>query len=155
MTVGRHLAQINIGRLIAPLDDPRMTGFVSQLAGVNALAEATPGFVWRLQSESGNATDIPYDVDESLLLNMSVWESVEALREFTYQSAHAQVFRDRGLWFEKLSVPVMCLWWVPEGHIPTVAEGRERLTYFQEHGDSEFAFSFAAAKAKDSRTQSR
>jgi len=144
--MSRHLAQINIGRLIAPLDDPRIQGFVSKLAEINALADQAPGFVWRLQSDGGNATDIMYDEnDPTMMLNMSVWESVEALREFTYQAAHVEVFRDRALWFEKLPFPIMCLWWVPVGHIPTVAEGRERLTHFQKHADSEYAFSFGAA----------
>src|SRR5579863_6971740 len=138
-----HIAQINIGRLIASIDDTRIAGFVEQLAPVNALADATPGFLWRLQSDSGNATDILYDEkDPSMMLNMSVWESVEALRQFTYQSAHLEVFKQRAQWFEKLSQPIYCLWWVPAGHIPTVAEGRERLEHYQKHGPTPHAFWF-------------
>src|ERR1700676_1697276 len=129
-----HLAQINIARLIAPLDDPRIADFVAQLAPVNALADAAPGFVWRLQSESGNATDVPFTDDTFEIVNMSVWESVEALRAFTYASGHMQVFRDRARWFEKMDWPHYCLWWVPAGHVPTVNEGRERLTHYQQHG---------------------
>src|SRR5438309_742180 len=90
-----HLAQINIARLIAPLDDPKIAEFVAQLEPINALADKAPGFVWRLQSESGNATDIAYSDDPFVIVNMSVWESVEALREFAYNSNHIKVFRDR------------------------------------------------------------
>ena len=138
-----HLAQINIGRLIAPIDDPKIAGFVAQLDTINALAESAPGFVWRLQSASGNATDIPYSDDPSIMVNMSVWGSVEALQEFTYGSGHVQVFRERARWFEKMSKPYYCLWWVPAGHRPTVAEGRERLTHYQEHGATPYAFWFS------------
>ncbi len=138
-----HLAQINIGRLIAPLDDPRIAGFVAALDPVNALADAAPGFIWRLQSDSGNATDIPYtDKNPSLMVNMSVWESVEALRAFTYQSRHLEIFRQRAQWFEKSDLPIYCLWWVPAGHIPTVAEGRERLEHYRQYGPTPQAFWF-------------
>ena len=138
-----HLAQINIGRLIAPIDDPKIAGFVSQLDAINALADIAPGFVWRLKSDLGNATDIQYSEDDpSMMLNMSVWESVEALRAFTYQSQHVEVFRQRAQWFEKLPYPIYCLWWVPEGHIPTVAEGRERMEHYQRHGATPYSFWF-------------
>lgn len=138
-----HLAQINIGRLVAPIDDPRLEGFVSQLDPVNKLAEESPGFVWRLQSESGNATDVPYNDDPTLLVNMSVWESIETLKAYVYQSRHLGVFKDRHKWFQKMDVPHYCLWWVPEGHIPTVAEGRERMEYYQKHGSTAEAFWFS------------
>jgi hypothetical protein len=138
-----HWAQINIGRLIAPLDDPRIAGFVAELEPINALADKAPGFVWRLQSESGNATDIAYNDDASLMLNMSVWESIEALRDFSYKSDHARVLRDRAKWFEKMDLPIYCLWWIPAGHIPTVAEGRERLEHYQRHGATPYSFWFS------------
>jgi hypothetical protein len=141
--MAHHLAQINIGRLIAPIDDPRIQGFVSQLEPINALADIAPGFVWRLQSASGNATDIAYNDDPTIMLNMSVWESVEALQAFTYASNHAGVFRERAKWFEKMTLPHYCLWWVPEGHIPSVAEGRERLEHYQKHGATPFSFWFS------------
>ncbi len=137
-----HLAQINIGRLVAPMDDPRIAGFVSQLEPVNALAERSPGFVWRLQSDSGNAMDIAYSDDPTINVNMSVWESVAALRAFTYQSHHLEVFRQRAQWFEKSAIPIYCLWWIPAGHIPTVAEGRERLEHYQQHGPTPYSFWF-------------
>lgn len=138
-----HLAQINIGRLIAPIDDPKIAGFIAQLEPINALADRAPGFVWRLQSESGNATDIAYNDDPTILLNMSVWESLEALREYVYKSDHMKVLRDRAKWFEKMDKPYYCLWWVPAGHIPTVAEGRERLEHYQANGATPFSFWFS------------
>ena len=139
-----HLAQINIGRLIAPIHDPKIAEFVAQLDPLNALADQAPGFVWRLQSASGNATDIIYDErDPSILLNMSVWESLEALRDYAYKSDHARVLADRAKWFEKMDKPIYCLWWIPAGHIPTVAEGRERLEHYQQHGATPFSFWFS------------
>ena len=139
-----HLAQINIGRLVAPIDDPRIAGFVSQLDRVNALADAAPGFVWRLQSTSGNATDIRYGDDPSILVNMSVWESLETLREFVYgpKSEHLDVLRERAKWFEKMDKPYYCLWWISAGHIPSVAEGRERLEHYQKYGPTPYSFWF-------------
>jgi hypothetical protein len=107
------------------------------------MADTAPGFVWRLQSEAGNATDIVYSDDPFVIVNMSVWESVEALREYAYSSNHMQVFRDRAKWFEKMDKPQYCLWWVPAGHIPTVAEGRERLEHYQKHGATPFSFWFS------------
>lgn len=137
-----HLAQINIARLIAPLDDPKIAEFVAELEPINALADKAPGFLWRLQSESGNATDIAYSDDPFIIVNMSIWESIEALRNFGYKSDHARVFRDRAKWFEKMSKPNYCLWWIPAGHIPTVAEGRERLEHYQLNGATPYSFWF-------------
>jgi hypothetical protein len=138
-----HLAQINIGRLVAPLDDPRLAGFTNRLDEINALAESTPGFVWRLKSDSGNATDIPYNDDPALIVNMSVWESLEALRDYTYLSKHVEVFRERAQYFQKMTLPHYCLWWVPVGHIPSVQEGRERMEHYQTHGATPFSFWFS------------
>jgi heme-degrading monooxygenase HmoA len=138
-----HLAQINIGRLIAPIDDPKIAEFVAQLEPVNALADKAPGFVWRLQSESGNATDIAYNDDPFVIVNMSVWESLEALRDFAYRSDHIKVLRERAKWFEKMDKPNYCLWWVPAGHVPTLAEGRERLEHYQTHGATPYSFWFS------------
>ena len=137
-----HLAQINIARLIAPLDNPRIVDFVAQLDPVNALAERSPGFVWRLKSASGNATDIAYNEDPFVIVSMSVWESVEALKNFVYASDHIVPFRDRAKWFEKLGKPHYCLWWIPAGHIPSFTEGRERLEHYQQHGATDHAFWF-------------
>src|SRR6516225_4369773 len=130
-----QLAQINIARLIAPIEDPKIAEFVAQLEPINALGDKAPGFVWRLQSESGNATDIAYCDDPFIIVNMSVWESIEALRNFAYKSDHARVFRDRAKWFERMGKPHYCLWWIPAGHLPTVAEGRseEHTSELQSH----------------------
>jgi len=138
-----HLAQINIGRLVAPLDDPKIAGFAAQLDPINALADAAPGFVWRLQSASGNATELAYNDDPFVIVNMSVWTSVEALRNYVYTSRHIEAFRDRAKWFEKMDKPHYCLWWIPAGHIPGVSEGRERLEHYQQHGPTPYSFWFS------------
>jgi hypothetical protein len=137
-----HLVQINIARMLAPIDDPIMAEFVAQLAPINALADASPGFVWRLQTEEGDATSLKVYDDDMVIVNMSVWESVESLREYAYKSAHGGVLRDRKRWFEKFDGPYYALWWVPVGHIPTTEEGKERLDHLREHGDTVYAFSF-------------
>jgi hypothetical protein len=137
-----HLAQINIARLLAPIDDPLLAEFVAQLAPINALADHSPGFVWRLQTESGDATSIKVYDDDMIIVNLTVWESVEALREFAYKSVHAGVMRDRKRWLEKFDGPYMALWWIPAGHIPSTQEAKERLEHLREHGDSKYAFSF-------------
>jgi len=140
---GFHLAQVNIGRIRAPLEDPIMDGFRNQLDVINALADATPGFVWRLQTEQGNAMAIrPFAEDERMAINMSVWQSLEALQQFVYRSAHAASLRDRKQWFEPMEGPILALWWIPAGHIPTVAEALERLELLKERGPSPDAFTF-------------
>jgi hypothetical protein len=137
-----HLAQVNIGRLRAPLDDPIMEGFRSQLDPINALADRSPGFVWRLQTEDGNATSIRPFADERMAINMSVWESLEALQQFVYRSAHIGPLRDRSQWFEPIEGPILALWWIPAGHVPTVAEAQERLQTLKARGPTAFAFTF-------------
>jgi Domain of unknown function (DUF3291) len=138
-----HIAQVNIGRIRAPLEDPLMDGFRNQLDVINALADATPGFVWRLQTEQGNAMGIrPFAGDERMAINMSVWESLEALQQFVYRSAHAAPLRDRRQWFEPIDGPILVLWWIPVGHIPTVAEAIERLELLKQRGPSPDAFTF-------------
>jgi Domain of unknown function (DUF3291) len=138
-----HLAQINIARLIAPLDDPKIGEFVTQLGPINALADSSPGFIWRLQSEQGNATGLAYNDDPFVIINMSVWESIEALKEFTYKTQHLHVSRDRKKWFEKMELPHHCLWRVSVGHRPTITEGRTRLEHYQRHGSTPEAFWFS------------
>ena len=137
-----HIAQINIGRILAPDDDPIMAEFVAQLPTINAIADSTPGFVWRLQTDSGDATSIRIYEDDMIAVNMSVWEGVESLREFAYKSSHTGVMKYRTKWFEKFDGPYMALWWIPAGHIPTPQEGKERLEYLRTHGETEYAFSF-------------
>jgi len=137
-----HIAQVNIGRIKASLDDPVMAGFVGRLAEINALADCSPGFVWRLQTSEGNATYVrPYD-DDRILVNMSVWETVEALKHYVYRTAHAELLRQRHDWFEKFVGAYAALWWVPIGHIPSVEEAKERLAYLDSHGPTQFAFTF-------------
>ena len=137
-----HLAQINIGTTLYPSDDQRMSRFFGQLDEINSLADRSPGFVWRLQSESGNATDIQVSDDPLLLVNMSVWVSVEALFDFAYKSAHTKVLADRRQWFKRPDRPYQALWWVPAGHQPSVDEGMSKLELLQETGPSRHAFNF-------------
>jgi hypothetical protein len=138
-----HLAQVNIARAAAPLDDPVMAGFMSQLDALNAVADASPGFVWRLQDASGNATSVrPYPDDDRVLFNLSVWESLEALTAYVYRSGHGGILRRRREWFVPFEGPFQALWWVPAGTRPSVAEARERLEHLQAHGPSERAFTF-------------
>ena len=139
---GYHIAQVNIARMIAPLDSPLMADFVALLDSVNALADASPGFVWRLQGEEGNATYLrPYD-DDAILFNLSVWESIEQLKAYVYREDHGAVFRRRREWFAPFDGPNVALWWVPAGHIPTVGEAKQRLEYLRAHGEGPHAFSF-------------
>jgi heme-degrading monooxygenase HmoA len=137
-----HLAQINVARMLAPIDDPVMAAFVAQLAPVNALADETPGFVWRLQTESGDATGIKVYDDDMIIVNLTVWESAEALHEFVYKNAHYGVLHNRKRWFEKFDGPYYALWWIPAAQLPSIEEGKERLEYLREHGDSDYVFSF-------------
>ena len=122
-----HLAQINVGRLLAPIDDARIAGFVNGLEPINRLAEASPGFVWRLQSEIGNATDIHLTEDELFIINLSVWESMEALRDIAYATAHVEVLRRRREWFERHAEAHFALWWIEAGTLPSPADALERV----------------------------
>jgi hypothetical protein len=137
-----HIAQVNIARMLASLTDPIMTEFVAQLTPINALADRSPGFVWRLQSEFGDATSIrAYEVDR-IIVNLSVWEDVDSLHEYVYESAHHRVLRDRKRWFQKFDGPYYALWWVPVGQLPSTEEGKERLDFLRKYGDTAYAFSF-------------
>lgn len=142
MTRTYHLAQINIARMLAPIDDPLLADFVANLPKINALAEQSPGFVWRLQSDSGDATSIKVYDDDMIIVNLTVWESPAALRAYVYKSDHSGFLRDRKRWFEKFDGPYYALWWIPSGHIPSTDEGKERLEHLRTHGESDYAFSF-------------
>ena len=137
-----HLAQINIGRLRGPLGSAVVAGFEAGLDAMNALAEASPGFVWRLQDEGGDATQIALYDDPLVIVNVSVWESVDALRAYAYDTAHRDFLRRRREWFERMDEPHLALWWVPAGHLPTGAEARDRLAHLAAHGPSARAFTF-------------
>ncbi len=137
-----HLAQVNIGRARGSPADPVMAEFVSRLPELNALADGSPGFVWRLQTEDGNATAVrPYG-DERILINMSVWADLDALRGYVFRSPHAAIMRRRREWFERFEGIYVALWWVPAGHRPSVAEAVERIAHLQANGSTPHAFSF-------------
>jgi hypothetical protein len=137
-----HLAQLNIGRLSRPLDHPEIADFVNGLDHINRLAEASPGFVWRLQSAAGNATDIPWSADPLEIVNMSVWTSPEELKNYVYRSEHLDFYLRRADWFERPSRPHYALWWIPAGAIPTLDEARERLEHYRTYGATPHAFWF-------------
>jgi len=137
-----QLAQINIGRILGPIDGPVMAAFVANLDRINSLAEKSPGFVWRLKDDNNNATSIKIYNDDSLIVNMSVWEDLETLKEYVYKSAHVDMLRRSREWFSKLKEMHMALWYVPSGHTPSVEEAIERLDYLRTHGETPYAFSF-------------
>jgi hypothetical protein len=138
-----HLAQVNIARTIAPLDDPLMRGFVEQLDPINQLAERSEGFVWRLQTEEGDATSIQLFADERIIVNLSVWASFEALKNYVYSGDHLTVLKAKKSWMEKLDTPSLALWWLPAGELPTAQEAKERLELLAKNGPSSTVFTFA------------
>ena len=152
---GYHLAQVNIGRVRAPIEDPLMAGFVNRLDELNALADQSPGFVWRLQTSSGNATYFrPYPEDDRILVNMSVWETIESLRHYVYKTVHAELLRQRQEWFEKFAGTYTALWWVPAGHRPGIDEAKKRLAHLEQRGPTQFAFNFKTTFEPDEEFQS-
>lgn len=137
-----HIAQINVGRLVAPHDDPAVAGFFAELDRINALADASPGFVWRLQGDSGNATEFQPIPDPRFIVNISVWTGADALFDYVYRSAHTSVMALRRSWFERMDGHHMALWWIAAGHVPTIDEGLSRPWRLDAHGPSEQAFTF-------------
>ena len=131
-----------MGRILGPMDSAVMAEFKANLDPINALAEASEGFVWRLKDESNNATSIPVTEDRFLLVNLSVWQTIDDLFAFTYKSAHTEYVRRRAEWFERMKEIFHCCWYVPVGHEPTVAEAMERIAYIREHGPTPYAFTF-------------
>jgi len=149
-----HIAQINIGRAKGPVEDPMMAGFMTRLDDLNALADRSPGFVWRLQTLEGNATYFrPYEHDNRILLNMSVWETIDALRHYVYKTAHAEMLRHREEWFERFAGIYLALWWVPVGHIPGIDEAKKRLAHLDQYGPTQFAFTFKTMVQPDEQFQ--
>ena len=140
-----HLAQLNVGIIKAPLDSAVMKDFVDNLDRINALAEQSPGFVWRLQTDEGNATALRPTDDENFLVNMSVWEDAGTLSRFVFKSAHVEIMRRRREWFERMVDAYLVLWWVPKGHVPTVEEALKRLDHVRAHGPTPQAFTFRTA----------
>lgn len=138
-----HLAQVNIALLRAPLDSPLLADFIAAIEPVNALADRSPGFVWRLQFGDADTRDVPSLDDERLVVNLSVWETLEELRAFTYTGAeHREVLRRRREWFQDIDRAHLALWWVPAGHRPDAAEAASRLDHLERHGPTPFAFTF-------------
>ena len=140
-----ELAQINIGRLLAPTDAPATAGFMNALEPINALADAAPGFVWRLQTEDGDATAIRLSPDDLMIVNMSTWASLEALADFVYGDEHRAIMVQRRQWFEKFESVYLALWWVPAGHRPSIDEAKDRLAHLETDGPTAEAFTFRRA----------
>ncbi|QHC31347.1 MULTISPECIES: DUF3291 domain-containing protein [unclassified Streptomyces] len=139
-----ELAQVNIARLRHPLDSAELKDFVDGLDPVNAVADALDGFVWRLEGDSGNATDVPVFGDAWMIVNMSVWRDAEALTAFMYRGLHRELLARRREFFERLEEAVTALWWVPAGHRPAVAEAEDRLLHLRAHGPTPYAFTLRA-----------
>lgn len=135
-----NIAELNVARALYPLDDSRMAGFTNALDTINAIADRSPGFVWRLQSDSGNATDIKYTDDPQIIANMSVWKSADTLEQFVWQTAHKRIYNQKHSWFEVPFQPIFVMWPVEVGHVPTLAEAHERLEHLRANGCSEFAY---------------
>ena len=141
-TPAYHLAEINIAQMRAPLTDPMMREFAENLQSINALADESPGFVWRLQTADGDATSLRVFDNEMVIVNLSVWESVETLRAYVYKSQHADFLRRKRAWFDKSESVHFVMWWIPAGHRPTVAEAKSKLESLAIHGDTAAAFTF-------------
>ena len=137
-----HLAQVNVGTILHDLEDPAMKGFVDNLDRINALAECSPGFIWRLKNESGNATGIQVTEDPRFIVNLSLWETAEALFDFVYRSAHTGIMAQRRQWFARPAEAYQALWWLPAGELPTVEAALARLRRLQELGPTAEAFTF-------------
>lgn len=137
-----QLAQINIAHLAAPLNSPQLSDFVDNLDRINALAESSPGFVWRLKGDGNDATDLRPFPNPDVIVNMTVWNSIEDFGNFVYKSEHTQIVRRRREWFHKLATPPVGLWWVPAGHLPTLGEARARLDHLARYGPGPLCFGF-------------
>ena len=142
-----HLAEVNIGKFRYPTTDPRMAEFMDNLDRINALAERSPGFVWRLMGDNNNATDLRIGDDNAV--NMSVWETPEALEHYVFKTVHVQFYKKRAAWFELMEKPHMVFWWVEEGHRPDLQEALDRLEHYQKHGATEYAFGWAEVIDKE------
>lgn len=149
MADGMHLAQLNIGRLVADTDDPRVAEFMGALDKVNGLGKRMPGFVWMMEGSgepgTGN-TDAKIDGDPRFVANLTVWESAETLQNFVWNTVHRQFYERRAEWFEALGEMHFAMWWIPAGHRPTLEEALARLDHLKEHGDSDHAFGWSHLK---------
>ena len=139
-----HLVQLNIAKMKYPIDSPGMVGFVDNLETINALAESSPGFVWRLQTEDGDATGIDF-FGTDVLVNMSIWKDVESLHSFVYKTAHSKIMSRRKEWFHRGKEAFTVLWWAPEGATPSLDEAQSKLELLKSNGPGPLAFSFKQA----------
>src|SRR5262245_56605370 len=139
-----ELAQLNVALMKEPLESPSMADFVANLDRINALAEGSPGFVWRLQTDEGDATALR-PLEENTVVNMSVWRDLASLNAFVYQSAHVEIMRRRREWFERMAEAYVVLWWVPQGHRPLIVEATEKLERLRRDGPTPDAFNFRKA----------
>ncbi|GAB3269365.1 DUF3291 domain-containing protein [Larkinella harenae] len=137
-----QLAQVNVAHLLAPLDSPLLADFVANLDPINALADQSTGFVWRLKTDEGDATTVQAFDDELILVNLSVWETIDALKHYTYHTAHTAIMKRRREWFSKFQGFYMALWWMEAGQFPTPLEARQRLDALNQFGPTRFAFTF-------------
>jgi Domain of unknown function (DUF3291) len=133
-----HLAELNIGKFKHPTSDPRMAEFMDNLDRVNAIAERSPGFVWRLKGDNNNAMD--FRVGDDMAVNLSVWQDADSLENYVFKTVHVQFYKKREAWFGLMEKPHMVFWWVPEGHRPSLDEAHARLMHYEKNGASEFAF---------------
>ena len=136
-----HLAQLNIAKMKYPAEAPEMADFMNNLDRINALAEKSLGFVWRLQTEEGDATDIDF-FGSNILVNMSVWQDSESLHDYVYRTSHAQIMSRRKEWFERFEGSYTVLWWIPEGSVPTLEEANAKLELLRAVGPTAEAFTF-------------
>ena len=139
-----HIAQLNIAKMMAPIDSPQLTDFVDNLDKINALADDAPGFIWRLQTEDGDATGVDF-FGSDYIVNLSVWDSIEALHNYVYRSGHVEIMRRKKEWFHKMHEAHMVLWWVRVGHIPSIEEASRKLKMLKDQGPSKEAFTFKKA----------
>ncbi len=144
--MGYVIAQVNLGRLVAPLESPQLADFATRLDSVNAAADGAPGFIWRLQTEEGNATALrafeadAEGADGGILLNMSVWETVEELAAYVYGDSHLPVLRRRREWFERMKEAYAAVWWIPRSQVPTISDAEDRVEHLRAHGPTPYAF---------------
>lgn len=153
MTIGGyHLCHLNIGPAQAPLHDPKMADFVANLDKINELAYQSPGFIWHLKIDINNPEDLALYGVPGLLFNLSVWESIDALKNYTYQGPHAQMMKRRREWFGEMTSPNYVLWWIPAGTLPTLEDAKKRIAHLEAYGPSPIAFNFKQAYPPEYRT---
>lgn len=137
-----HLAQVNVAKMLEPLNSPVMADFVNNLDVINALAEQSEGFIWRLKDDQNSAVSIKAFDDDLMIINMSVWKNAESLFNYVYKSNHLSVFKRKSEWFTRMTNMHMAMWYIPNSHVPTPAEAIDRLEHIRQHGETPHAFTF-------------